>query len=178
MTTALLSRAGWFPFLSNCSEGGNTYLVLLIFDASLCLIVTFSSQGHQEKNARRRQEASRHTDGIHFSSRIFQRLSKKSKFFMIPQLRYQYERSRGFCGHLSAHLAWKMKASSALRDVYQCHRMFTKKLQHLIFIFKAAFLFYFVLFVCYIFSNFSSKFFMKMLSIDTGLLLWLTFFFC
>ena len=29
-----------------------------------------------------------------------------------------------------------------------CHRMFTKKLQHLIFIFKAAFLFYFVLFVC------------------------------
>ena len=120
MTTALLSRAGWFPFLSNCSEGGNTYLVLLIFDASLCLIVTFSSQGHQEKNARRRQEASRHTDGIHFSSRIFQRLSKKSKFFMIPPLRYQYERSRGFCVHLTEHLSWKMKASSALRDVYHC----------------------------------------------------------
>ena len=56
-----------------------------------------------------------------------------------------------------------------------CHRMFTKKLQHLIFIFKAAFLFYFVLFVCYVFINFS-KFFMNMLSIDTGLLLWLTFF--
>ena len=58
-----------------------------------------------------------------------------------------------------------------------CHRMFTKKLQHLIFIFKAAFLLYFVLFVCYVFSNFSSKCFMNMLSIDTGLLLWLTFFF-
>ena len=58
-----------------------------------------------------------------------------------------------------------------------CHRMFTKKLQHLIFIFKAAFLFYFVLFVCYVFSNFSSKCFMNMLSIDTGLLLSLTFFF-
>lgn len=120
MTTALLSRAGWFPFLSNCSEGGNRYLVLLIFDASLCLIVAFFSQGHQEKNARRRQEASRHTDGIHFSSRIFQRLSKKGKFFMIPPLRYQYERSRGFCVHLSEHLSWKMKALSALRDVYHC----------------------------------------------------------
>ena len=58
-----------------------------------------------------------------------------------------------------------------------CHKMFTKKLQHLIVIFKAAVLFYVVMFVCYVFSNFSSKFSMNMLSIDTGLLLWLTFFF-
>lgn len=173
----LLELVG-FRFWATAPRGGNRCLVLLIFDASLCLIVAcFFSQGHQEKNARRRQEASRHTDGIHFSSRIFQRLSKKSKFFMIPPLRYQYERSRGFCGHLSEHLAWKMKASSALRDVYHCVTECSRRNCSIWYSYlkPLSCFILFCLFVCYVFINFS-KFFMNMLSIDTGLLLWLTFF--
>ena len=61
MTTALLSRTGWFPFLSNCSEGGNRYLVLLILDASLCLIVAFFSKATKRKTL---EEDKKHHDTL------------------------------------------------------------------------------------------------------------------